>query len=169
MVLRGVLDVDGSAGSEAQKAARDGVQVLVEDLGAGGKALVELSHRTAPVPGGGPGNGCDQRRDRWREWPEYGVYRYENRSGALPGASCAPGSAGGLRSVQVRGRAGARAGVEIRITFDRLALGALVGPLRATVVLGSDEAAARDGTCGVREYRSEQCRRGPAGNVYVCR
>src|SRR5262249_53918273 len=55
------------AGMTPLDAVAHGAQIIVEDVGAGGAPIFELSHRTTPVPPGGLGSPCQPSRiDGWQ-------------------------------------------------------------------------------------------------------
>jgi len=117
-----------------------GAQVVIEDLGAGGRTLFSLNAETAPIPSAADGS-CDVRRDGWRSSRTRTSYR--NASDAIDPPLCTPGSAQGLRSFSYRLRV---ADVGVSLLAKRTALSATpVGPLRATVILGKQST----GACAV--------------------
>lgn len=130
-----------------------GAQLLIEDAGLGGKVLLDVSARTVPVPPSG--NGCDV-RDQWTA-PLPGVYRYDNLSGKLPGAGCAAGSARGLRLLRLEDRRTLDGTVAFRVRAEKLDLGMVKGPLRATVVLGGSRSDLVLGPCAVKQFAPDGC------------
>lgn len=118
----------------AYRAAVQGAQLLLEDLGSGGTAILELTDDTYPVPPAGAA--CDAQADGWTTAHGGVIALYRNRSGAIDPPKCTPGSSSGLRLLRFRERRRQK-----RITFAVLAkihdLPKLAGPLRGTIVLGS--------------------------------
>ncbi|MEO8603247.1 MAG: glycosyl hydrolase family 8 [bacterium] len=138
--LKGTLSLP--AGVSA--AFTDGAQVLIEDLGGGGRALFALTADTTPIPPAAAG-ACDARHDGWRATGSRFTYR--NASNAMDPPMCTAGSARGLRSLAYR--QGHEGEIAVSLNTKGTALAApLVGPLRATVILGG-AAAAASGACGV--------------------
>jgi CSLREA domain-containing protein len=126
LVIRGSVSVP--AGTPALfDPAVTGAQVLIEDVGGGGTAIFELSHRTTPIPGGA---GCGA-RDGWKR------LRYANASGSVDPPACTPGSAGGLRSLRFKDRRARGKGIAFALVAKRAQLGVPTGPFRTTVVLGA--------------------------------
>ena len=72
---------------------------------------------------------------------------YRNHSTALDPPSCTPGSARGLSSLRYRPRSALD--LDFLARTKRSTVGALVGPLRGTLVLGSMTAAGQAGACGI--------------------
>jgi len=154
--FRGSLGFD--AGTPAFFQPRDtGVQLLVEDLGGGGAAIFELSHRTNPIPAGA---GC-VRRDGWKGT------RYANASGRLDPPACTAGSAHGLKSVRFKDRRAKGHGIAFVVTTRRSNLGQPVGPFRGTIVLGASAVAGSAGDCGVLAFDAGDCTR--KGTTIACR
>jgi len=122
-----------------------GAQVLIEDLGSGGTAVFELSaSSTAPVPPAAAGT-CDARRDVWKVTPTTTLYR--NGSNALDPPACTAGSARGL--FQLRYRARSSRDLELLLKAKKASIGTVVGPLRASFVLGPAQADGDAGRCAV--------------------
>jgi hypothetical protein len=122
----------------------DGAQLLVEDLGAGSAAVLDLTAATDPIPPASAG-ACDARRDGWKETTRRTLYR--NGSRAIDPPACTPGSARGLYRLQYRPRS--VRDLEVAPRTRRSTIGAVTGPLRVTVVLASDAASGQAGACGV--------------------
>jgi len=78
----------------------DGAQLLIDDLGSGGGALLDVSHVTTPIPPLAAG-GCDP-ADGWRSSASRTIYR--NRSTALDPPTCTAGSASGLSLLKYKMR-----------------------------------------------------------------
>lgn len=167
-------NLDLPAGTPATlDALGQGAQLLIEDLGAGGTALVDLTHRTTPIPGGAyAASACDanqRKRDGWRAGSSQTRYDYFNRTGALETAGCAPGSAQGLRTLTLRDRRERSGEVRVRASIRRPATTPVVGPLRVTLVIGADATAGANGTCGVHEFAVERCTTTQNGARVSCR
>jgi cysteine-rich repeat protein len=146
-----------------------GVQIVVEDLGRGGSAVLDLSRRTARIPGPDEDSTACGPRDGWRRRAELGVLTYENRSGRLPTAGCAAGSAGGLRRIELRDRRATSAGVQFRVFVRNVPFEMPVGPLRATFVLGGAGAQSLAGRCAAIDFAPQRCTRGRGGAMFACR
>ncbi len=121
----------------------NGAQVLIEDLGAGGAAIYEVSHVTTPVPPAAAG-GCDD-RDVWSVKPSRTLYK--NASGALDPPLCTAGSARGLSRLKYQRKSDRD--IALQLKAQRTTLAAPIGPLRVTWVLGSTAAAGDTGACAV--------------------
>lgn len=85
------------------------------------------------------------RANGWKVTPKVALYR--NKSGAADPPACTVGSAQGLVKLKLAPQ-GAH-DVAVQAITKRSTLGAFVGPLRATVVLGDSPAAGAAGDCGV--------------------
>ncbi len=59
-----------------------GAQILIEDLGAGGTAVFNLTGFTNPVPPGALGKGCNP-KDGWKVNTKGTTYTYTNKSNFL--------------------------------------------------------------------------------------
>jgi hypothetical protein len=121
-----------------------GAQLLVEDLGAGGTAVFDLTEMTHPIPSAADG-ACDETHDGWVARSRTTTYR--NRSTAIDPPACTIGSADGLYKIQYRPRSARD--LDFTVLAKRSTIGALTGPLRGTIVLGKDAAAGQSGACGV--------------------
>src|SRR5262249_52534063 len=137
-----------------------GAQLLVEDLGSGGAAVFDLTTATHPIPPASAG-ACDPAHDGWRASATTTAYR--NRSTALDPPARTPGSARGLYKLQYHVRS--PRDLDFSTRAKRASIGALSGPLRATIVLGDDAAAGQAGACGVTATLA--CT--PAGSKLRCR
>jgi endoglucanase len=115
-----------------------GARVVVEDLGAGGATVFDVT-----VPSAAAGT-CDP-RDGWKVTPKAALFR--TKSGAVDPPACTPGSANGLVKLRVAPRSGHD--VDVQVATKRSTIGTLVGPLRATMVFGDMPAAGAAGECGV--------------------
>ncbi|MBI3783156.1 MAG: hypothetical protein HY270_07130 [Deltaproteobacteria bacterium] len=122
----------------------NGAQILVDDLGAGGSALFDLTHVTIPIPPAAAG-ACDTLKDGWTVGKVSTTYR--NGSTALDPPVCTLGSSHGLRRLKYRPRT--NRDLDFEVTAGPSTLAAPVGPLRATLVLGSTAAAGDNGGCGL--------------------
>lgn len=130
-----------------------GVQILVEDLGNANAVVYELSHRTIPVPGG---TGCAP-GDGWTVNASGTTIKYTNESDALP-PGCVPGSANGLRAIKIKDRRVQKGYVSVKVKVKEATLPAtVVGPLRSTIVIGSDASASAAGDCGAQTTAPEDC------------
>jgi len=120
-----------------------GAQVLIEDLGNGNAALFELSAANGtPIPGAAAGS-CDARRDGWKV--AAASTQYKNGSTALDPPSCTPGSARGFFLLKYRPRDSRQ--IDVILKAKKASLGAVTGPLRATLVLGPQQADGDAGRC----------------------
>jgi hypothetical protein len=137
----------------------DGAQLVLEDLGAGGATVYELSAATGAVPAATTA-ACDARRDGWKATAK--SVRYRNKSTAFPPA-CAAGSARGLATLTYK----IDSGTELQATAvaKRAAIGTPVGPLRATLVFGAAADAGAAGRCAV----SAPLACAPSGAAVRCR
>jgi predicted outer membrane repeat protein len=124
-----------------------GAQLLIEDVGRGDAVMLELSHRTHPVPGG---SGCDA-RDGWKRT------RYANVSGRIDPPACTAGSANGLRTIRFKDRRRRGKGIAFLVTTKGSNLGPLVGPFRGTIVLGASAVASTVGDCGTHGFVTSEC------------
>lgn len=122
-----------------------GAQVLVEDLGSGARALLDLTAATNPVPASSAGS-CDSRKDRWKI--SGSKTRYLNGSGKLSPPSCPAGSASGLSKLEYKQLWLGDVGFSLQTKKQSLP-GPVTGPLRATVVLGPTASAGAAGACAV--------------------
>jgi predicted outer membrane repeat protein len=147
LVFRGVLMVPSGTPAFFEPEAT-GAQLLIENLGDGGAAIFELSHRTTPIPGGG---GCGA-RDGWKR------LRYTNASGSIDPPACTPSSANGLRSLRFKDRRAKGKGIAFVVVAKRAELGAALGPFRGTVVLAASVTSSLVGECGVRTFTASDCR-----------
>lgn len=121
-----------------------GAQLLVEDLGAGGTAIFDLTAATTPVPPASQG-ACDPRRDGWLVSRVFTTYR--NGSKALDPPACTARSSAGLTQLQYRPRT--MRDLDFQAVANTASIPALVGPLRATLVMGSSQSTGDGGGCGV--------------------
>jgi endoglucanase len=122
-----------------------GAQILLEDLGSGGASVFELTEDTTPIPSVA-GGACEPGSDGWLTTPK--LTRYSNGSGALDPPACTAGSANGLYRIDYRARTARDFEFKVRAKDAALPF-PVVGPLRATLVLGDDAAAGDAGACGV--------------------
>jgi hypothetical protein len=113
--------------------ATEGMQLVIDDAGAGGAEILAFSsERGSAIPGRGADCGS---RDGWRARGRSQVY--VNRSGALaPG--CVPGSAAGLASIELRRDARRPQEVRVKLRTRGSILAAVPeGPLRVTLAFGA--------------------------------
>lgn len=121
-----------------------GAQLLVEDMGAGGAAVFDLTHLATPIPAAAAGV-CNLTKDGWKVGKTTTVYR--NGSTALDPPLCTLGSARGLRSLSYRPRT--VRDLDFAASARQSTIGVPVGPLRATLVLGDAASAGDNGACAV--------------------
>jgi len=140
----------------------DGAQILLEDLGTGGAAIFDISRFTTPVPPFAAG-ACDPIHDGWLLRGRRTIYR--NRSTAFDPPTCTAGSSRGLSSLTYTSRSALD--LDLQIGARRATIPSPVGPLRATLVLGSTQAASDGGTCAVSLPVS--CTSNRTGSVVRCR
>lgn len=159
MVLRGVLALPADVPAEFVPAKR-GAQLLVEDLGSGPSALIEMTARTTPIRPGLPGTGCGP-RDGWRG------NTYRNLSNALDPPVCFAGSAHGLTLLRMKDRRVRGGGIAFRAVLAGATIPAPVGPLRVTLVLSAEAAAGLAGECGTVAFPPQTCVR--KRRTYTCR
>lgn len=145
-----------------------GVQLVIEDLGrpSGSRVVVDLTTPNSSIPGGGRGSGCDP-RDGWASSGRGRVQTYLNRSGSVDDPLCTTGSARGLRMLRLRDRRPSGRGVEFngRLQAPRWEV---VGPLRGTLILGTNADAGATGACGVARFTSDECSRRSERNESRC-
>jgi len=154
---RGVLDQSGNEslsvrgklffpqGIPMTGGLADGAQLLLEDLGSGGSGYFDLTAATTPIPSQtsgvcGPGDG-------WKVKPKRTLYK--NRTTAIDPPACVPGSGPGKLKLRYKVRSARDMNVVFKLR--KATLGSLVGPLRATLILGDSLAAGTAGACGVAE------------------
>ncbi len=137
-------------------------QIVIEDLGAGGAAVFDLSDQTHPVPPGGAGSGCDATRDGWSAHRSGGMRVYRNVSDAIDPPLCTPASANGLRVVSLRSRRPATQQTTVRLRTKHSVVAPIIGPLRATIVLGG-------AGCGSLLFPLADCRTDLARTKLSCR
>lgn len=122
-----------------------GAQVLIEDLGSGNAAVFELSAANgAPIPPVSAG-ACDARRDFWKTTPS--STQYKNGSTAIDPPACTAGSSRGLFLLKYRPRTSRD--VDLLLKAKKADLGTVVGPLRATFVMGATQADGDAGRCAI--------------------
>jgi hypothetical protein len=137
----------------------EGAQVLVEDVGAGSAALLEVTAATVPIPSSaapvcGPADG-------WKVTPKTTTYR--NSSGAVDAPACTPGSAAGVRQLKYKPRSSRD--VTFQLNARDATIATPVGPVRLTLVLGDTAGASAAGECGI----SAQLECTAKGTKVVCR
>jgi hypothetical protein len=122
-----------------------GAQVLIEDLGSGNATVFELSEaNTDPIPPASAGT-CDARRDVWKGTPS--TTQYKNGSTALDPPACTAGTARGLFLLSYRPRS--TRDLDVQLKAKKASLGTVVGPLRATFVMGATQADGDAGRCAI--------------------
>lgn len=122
-----------------------GAQVLIEDLGNGGGTVFELSEaNTDAIPPASAGS-CDARRDFWKVSPSSTLYK--NGSTALDPPACTAASARGFFHLKYRPRS--ERDLDLLVKAKKASIGPVVGPLRATFVLGATQADGDLGRCAV--------------------
>ncbi len=132
-----------------------GAQLLVEDLGAA-TVLFDLTSATAPIPPGGRGTGCAA-KDGWKGT------RYKNQSGALLPPACPPGSARGLRTLQLADKRAKGKGVKFTAMVRDATIPQPQGPIRVTVVTSAGSSAAGAGQCATHTFEAAGCKLGRKG------
>lgn len=146
-----------------------GAQLKIEDLGAG-RTILELTSHTTPIPPGKKAPACSPRlADGWSTNPKGTSYTYVNHSGALPGAGCAPGSARGLKRIEIRDRRRFGGGVDF-VVHAKPADGVapIVGPLRVTLELSAGRSATAAGACGSGDLAPVECRFNDPHTRFTC-
>ncbi|MEW6269454.1 MAG: hypothetical protein AB1689_09185 [Thermodesulfobacteriota bacterium] len=166
--VTGRIDCAPPASCAAFDPLATGAQLRIEAVGSGLAALVDLSEATAPIPPGAVGSGCDPARDGWSRSSNGRRFTYANRSGALPGAACAAGSAQGLETLKLTDRRSSRGDVDVRAVVTGTAVPREAGALRVTIVIGGLDGASPD-ACATRLFDDADCREGPAGRTRTCR
>lgn len=161
LVLSGNLIPPDGVTLDPLGAATHGAELRIVD--ASGTPLVNFNHWTEISPGP-RGSGCGK-RDGWRVGD--GVAIYNNATTAL-GPLCTPGSAQGLRRLEIR-RRGKDGGLSFRL---RLGASAIPNPPDAVeIVLGL--AAARQTPsgplCAAQPFGPLRCARAARGGAVVCR
>lgn len=141
-------------------AAATGAQVWIED--ANHTRIVDLTTATAIIPPGARGTGCGP-SDGWRIGKGRAVYA--NASNALD-AACTPGSAQGLRRLEVRRRMH-DGGIGFRVLVGPSPLVEPAGPLKIVIALGATSDASA-GACGAT-FAPLPCERNARGTALVCR
>lgn len=121
-----------------------GAELLIEDLGSGGAAIFKLTRETNPIPGATQG-ACNPDRDGWRSRRRRVEYR--NQSTAIDPPACTQASARGLSRLVYRPRNQVELAFSIKTRNSTLSTP--VGPLRATLVIGSADAPVEPSRCGI--------------------
>ena len=147
--------------------ATTGVQVLVESIPtyASPFAVFDLTHRTTPIPGGGPGTGCAP-TDGWRAVGTSLVYT--NRSNALP-PTCQPGTANGLVRLKLKDRRALGRGIYFQMRTRSSIVPSPTTLVRVTVVLGGTAASGLEGSCAERLLSDLACAFSSNGSRFECR
>jgi len=121
-----------------------GAQLLVEDLGNGSAAVFDLTAAdSSPVPPAAAGS-CNP-RDGWKV--QAGNTTYRNVSKEIDPPACTAGSARGLALLQLKPQSAFD--IDFTVKTKHSAISSPVGPLRATLVLGSTVADGQAGRCGL--------------------
>lgn len=142
-VLKGAMSF--GAGAPATFApATQGLQLLVDDLGAGNAAIWDLSGANAIQPGASCGG---------KGWSGT-TYRCN-------------GSVGGIKLIKLKDRRARGGGIPFVVKGVRARIAAPAGPLGVTIVLGTTEEAGQAGACASYAFPAHLCRR--AGKGYRCR
>lgn len=140
-----------------------GMQILIEDLGAGAASVWELSaHTGTPVPPGPPGSGCGP-ADGWKRG------RYTNRSDAVAPPACPAGSANGLKLIELTDRRARGGGIGIVVKASGATIAPPVGPLGIALVLDAAPEASSSGACAYRAYLGTRCGHRARRAVLECR
>lgn len=139
----------------------DGAQILIEDAGSAFAAVFDVTNLSVAVPPESAG-ACDA-RDRWTASATRTLYR--NVSTALDPPTCTAGTSRGLHLLKYRPRSGVD--LDLLARARRTTIAAPVGPLRATFVLGSTQAAGDSGACSVGPELP--CTTSPSGRTLRCR
>ena len=157
------------AGYDPLDAIARGAQLLVEDLGGGGTALIDLTGASAVAPGA-YGPACDPaKHDGWKANRKLTAYTYRGRSNMLAGA-CTPGSAQGLAKLVLKDKRAKGGGVHFAVTVKGATIAApVVGPLRGTLILDADPAAGPAGACGVHAFPAGACKANKKGTALTCK
>jgi cysteine-rich repeat protein len=142
-----------------------GAQLLIEDIGTGGRAVLDLSRRAVPIPGTAAG-ACSPSRDGWRAAGPRLLYR--NRSGAIDPPTCTPGSAAGLRTLKLVDQRSVRGSIHVDARASHASIGVPVGPLRVTVVLGAGATDSIGGGCALHAFSASQCAYDPRRGTLTC-
>lgn len=136
-----------------------GVQLLIEDLGANGARVFDLTGESG-IPPGAPGTGCAA-GDGWKG------ATYHNESGAVSPPVCPAGSAQGLELLLLRDRRAQGKGIVFKAVARGTSFALPVGPLRLTLILGAKAAAGVAGECGVASFAPTAC--APRGQTFQCK
>lgn len=146
-----------------------GAQILIEDLGNGNAPVYELSHRNRPIPPGAKAAVCSPtKQDGWKPNAKLTTYTYTNATNAFPSASCAAGSASGLKTFKLTDkRATSRPSVDVTMKAPKVSIATPIGPLRATVVLSANAADGIAGACGSATFAI--CIPNASGTTLLCR
>jgi cysteine-rich repeat protein len=169
LVLTGRIRLDQSVTADLATLIAGGLQIVVVDDGRGGVAVFDLSRHAAPVPGPSSAGDCEAAQDGWSIAGHGRAATYTNGSNRLPGASCAPGSAQGLRRIELADRRTTAGTVDFRVIAQRVSIAAPAGPLRTTIVFGTTDADSAAGRCGVNGFPASQCTIGGSGRRLSCR
>lgn len=145
-----------------------GAQVLIEDLGDPDTPVLELSHRTHPVPPGPKAGVCfAQKKDGWTANAASTTYSYTNVSNALPAASCSARSAEGLKSLVFTDKRQSAHKIDVKLSAAKARIAKPIGPLRVTIVLSANPADGVAGACGQVTFAN--CAFTTGGTSLLCR
>ncbi len=147
-----------------------GAQVAIEDIGLGTSdgtfILYDLSSFTLSIP---PAGGECGLFDGWKVNKSGNRWTYRNKSGALPAASCAPGSAHGLRSLVYKDTRAITGDIQFTVVVKPTTIVSPFGALRGTIVLGADANAGAGGLCAIRSFTAAECKTASGGVGEHCR
>jgi hypothetical protein len=148
-----------------------GAQILVEDLGSGDTALIDLTDGAHPVAPGAYGpSACDpEKKDGWKANKKHTAYTYANGSHMLAEGGCAPGSAQGLTKLVIKDKRAKDGSVPFSVTVKNAPIPGAVGPLRGTLILNADAAAGPAGACGVHAFAPGACKANKKGTTLTCK
>jgi hypothetical protein len=167
MLFKGTMTFTAGVPAIVDPATR-GAQIRIDDLGAGGSAIYDLTSMTHPIPPGGGGTGCGP-TDGWKTNQPRTKQIYKNSSGAVDVGVCTNGSANGFSLMKVKDRRGYAAGIQIRAKARNATMPHPVGPLRITVVLGATAAAGNAGECATFAFSPTSCQFNSSGTTLICR
>ena len=158
VLVHGTLDFPAGTPATFDPAAR-GAQLRIEDLG-DAAMLLDLTNATVPIPAGAPGTGCGP-KDGWKKTT------YRNASNAVGAPACPAGSAHGLKILKLKDKRAKGGGITLKGIVRGATLAAPTGPLRVTLVLGTDPAVGAAGECGVVTFADGACAQ--KKRTYVCK
>jgi cysteine-rich repeat protein len=158
---------------EALDPVLTGLQLLVDDP-TGAAPVLDLTERTNPVPPGAMApSTCDpnpvvgkKKKDGWMLNKSGTTFTYHNRTGALPAAGCAAGSARGLRKIIVKDLRAGKGVVTFKVVAGPAVFGPPNGPLAGSILFG---AGSSTGPCGQVDFVAEACASNNNGTMLTCR